>query len=67
MDKTFAILIDSKTGTMGGAWLDMPATKEQLHAAMKSVGITTDSPQDFIIRGYSDNEQNQISQHHNMV
>ena len=38
MDETFAILIDSKTrfetGTAGGFWLDMPATKEQLHAAI---------------------------------
>ena len=67
MDKTFAILIDSKTGTTGGAWLDMPATKEQLHAAMESVGITADNPQDFVIRGYSDNEQNHIALPHDMV
>ena len=67
MDKTFAILIDSKTGITGGAWLDMPATKEQLHAAMESVGITANNPQDFIIRGYSDNEQNHIALPHDMV
>ena len=67
MDETFAILIDSKTGTTGGAWLDMPATKEQLHAAMESVGITADNPQDFIIRGYSDNEQNHVALPHDMV
>ena len=67
MDKTFAILIDSKTGTTGGAWLDMPATKEQLHAAMESVGITADNPQDFVIHGYSDNEQNHIALPHDMV
>ena len=67
MNETFAILIDSKTGTTGGAWLDMPATKEQLHAAMESVGITADNPQNFIIRGYSDNEQNHIALPHDMV
>ena len=67
MNETFAILIDSKTGTTGGAWLDMPATKEQLHAAMESVGITADNPQDFVIRGYSDNEQNHIALPHDMV
>lgn len=67
MGETFAILIDSKTGTTDGAWLDMPATKEQLHAAMESVGITADNPQNFIIRGYSDNEQNHIALPHDMV
>lgn len=71
MDKTFAILIDSKTrfetGTAGGFWLDMPATKEQLHTAMESVGITADNQQDFIIRGYSDNEQTHIALPHDLV
>ncbi len=71
MDETFAILIDSKTrfetGTAGGFWLDMPATKEQLHAAMESVGITADNPQDFFIRGYIDNEQNHIALPHDLV
>ena len=30
----------------------MPTTTEQLHAAMESVGITADNPQDFFINGY---------------
>ena len=34
----------------------MPATKEQLHEAMRSVGITADNPQEFFIHGYSDRE-----------
>ena len=54
----FAILIDSRTrfetGEPGGYWLSMPATKEQLHEAMQSVGITADNPQDFFIHGYKD-------------
>lgn len=53
----FAILIDSRTrfetGEPGGYWLSMPATKEELHKAMRSVGITADNPQDFFIHGYS--------------
>ena len=52
----FAILIDSRTrfetGEPGGYWLSMPATKEQLHEAMQSVGITADNPQEFFIHGY---------------
>lgn len=71
MDETFAILIESKsrfeTGTAGGFWLDMPATKEQLHAAMESVGITANNPQDFFIRGYMDNEHNHIALPHDLV
>lgn len=52
MSETFSILIDSRsrfeTGQPGGVWLSMPTTTEQLHEAMKSVGITADNPQDFL-------------------
>ena len=60
MSETFSILIDSRsrfeTGQPGGAWLSMPTTTEQLHAAMKSVGITAENPQDFFINGFSNTE-----------
>ena len=71
MSEQFSILIDSRsrfeTGQPGGTWLDMPATKEQLHEAMKSVGITADNSQDFFIRGYSDNEDRHIALPYDMV
>jgi antirestriction protein ArdC len=61
MSEQFSILIDSRsrfeTGQPGGAWLPMPTTAEQLHEAMKSVGITADNPQDFFINGFSYPEQ----------
>ena len=67
----FAILIDSRTrfetGEPGGYWLSMPATKEQLHEAMRSVGITADNPQDFFIHGYSDREDRHIALPYDMV
>ena len=67
----FAILIDShtrfETGEPGGYWLSMPATKEQLHEAMRSVGITADNPQDFFIHGYSDREDRHIALPYDMV
>lgn len=51
MNEQFSILIDSRarfeTGEQGGVWLSMPTTTEQLHEAMRSVGITADNPQDF--------------------
>ena len=60
MSEQFSILIDSRsrfeTGAPGGAWLPMPATQEQLHAAMRSVGITTDNPQDFFVGGFANTE-----------
>ena len=34
---------------------------------MESVGITADNQQDFIIRGYSDNEQTHIALPHDLV
>ena len=60
MSEQFSILIDSRsrfeTGEQGGAWLPMPATREQLHAAMRSVGITADNPQDFFVGGFANTE-----------
>lgn len=61
MSETFSILIDSRsrfeTGEPGGAWLSMPTTTEQLHAAMRSVGISAENPQDFFINGFANTEQ----------
>ena len=61
MSETFSILIDSRsrfeTGQPGGAWLSMPTTTEQLHAAMRSVGISAENPQEFFINGFSNTEQ----------
>ena len=71
MSEQFSILIDSRTrfetSEPGGVWLSMPTTKEQLHEAMRSVGITADNPQDFSIRGYSDDPDNHIALPYEMV
>ena len=71
MSEQFSIMIGNRSrfeaGDPGGYWLDMPATKEQLHEAMKSVGITADNPQDFSIRGYSDNPEKHIALPYDMV
>ena len=60
MSEQFSILIDSRsrfeTGAPGGAWIPMPATQEQLHAAMRSVGIAADNPQDFFVGGFANTE-----------
>ena len=60
MNEQFSILIDSRirfeTGKPGGEWLSIPTTAEQLHATMKSVGITAENPQDFFINGFANTE-----------
>lgn len=71
MSEQFSIMIGNRSrfeaGDPGGYWLDMPATKEQLHEAMKSVGITADNPQDFSIRGFSDDPEKHIALPYDMV
>lgn len=71
MDGQFSIMIGNRSrfeaGDPGGYWLDMPATKEQLQGAMQSVGITADNPQDFSIRGYSDDPEKHIALPYEMV
>ncbi|HFL3599768.1 TPA: YodL domain-containing protein [Clostridioides difficile] len=71
MNKPFEILIDSRTrfetGEPGGVWLPLPATAEQLHDAMKSVGITAENPQDFIIHGFSCPEDRHLALPYDLV
>ena len=71
MDGQFSIMIGNRSrfeaGDPSGYWLDMPATKEQLHEAMQSVGITADNPQDFSIRGYSDDPEKHFALPYEMV
>ena len=71
MSEQFSIMIGDRSrfeaGDPGGYWLDMPATKEQLHEAMQSVGITADNPQDFSIRGFSDDPEKHIALPYEMV
>ena len=71
MSEQFSIMIGNRSrfeaGDPSGYWLDMPATKEQLHEAMQSVGITADNPQDFTIRGFSDDPEKHIALPYDMV
>ena len=43
---------DGKTGV----WLDLPATAEQVQAAMGQIGVTQDNPWDYFISGFSSPE-----------
>ena len=50
MSEQFSILLGNhsrlEAGQTDGAWLPMPATTEQLHDAMRNIGVTAENPQD---------------------
>lgn len=56
MSEHFSALIQNRTefekGNPAGVWLDLPATKEQLHEAMKTLNISAANPQDFRLHGH---------------
>jgi len=57
VNEVFSILIDNRaeaqSGGPHGYWLSLPATAEQVQAAMKEIHISADNPQDFFIDGIS--------------
>ena len=61
MSEQFSILLGNhsrlEAGQTDGAWLPMPATTEQLHEAMRNIGVTADNPQDLFVGGFANTEQ----------
>ena len=64
MKDDFSVLIQNRTefekGNPATVFLSLPATKEELHEAMKALNITADNPQDFFLNGYSTAEGRRI-------
>ena len=64
MKDDFAVLIQNRTefgkGNPAGVYLSLPATKKELHEAMKALNITADNPHDFFLNGYSTDENRRI-------
>ena len=64
MKDDFSVLIQNRTefekGNPAGVFLSLPATKEELHEAMKALNITADNPHDFFLNGYSTDEKRRI-------
>ncbi|WP_300416909.1 LPD25 domain-containing protein [uncultured Oscillibacter sp.] len=52
MSEVFSIQV-SKHGTDRHVWLDLPATREQVAAAMGQIGVTQDNPWDYSVTGFS--------------
>ena len=64
MKDDFTLLIQNRTefekGNPTTVFLSLPATKEELHEAMKALNITADNPQDFFLNGYSTADNRRI-------
>ena len=64
MKDDFSVLIQNRTefekGNPAGVFLSLPATKDELHKAMKALNITAQKPQDFFLNGYSTDEKRRI-------
>ena len=61
MSEQFSILLGNhsrlEAGQTDGVWLSMPATTEQLHEAMRNIGVTSENPQDLFVGGFANTEQ----------
>ena len=61
MSEQFSVLLGNhsrlEAGQTDGAWLPMPATTEQLHDAMRNIGVTAENPQDLFVGGFANTEQ----------
>ena len=61
MSEQFSILLGNhsrlEAGQTDGAWLPMPATTEQLHDAMRNIGVTAENPQDLFVGDFANTEQ----------
>ncbi len=60
MSEVFSIQI-SKHGTDRHIWLDLPATTEQVQAAMGQIGVTQDNPWDYTVSGFSVPERRHLA------
>lgn len=59
MSEVFSIQLSNHTTQPDGktgVWLDLPATAEQVQAAMGQIGVTQDNPWDYFISGFSSPE-----------
>ena len=61
MSEQFSILLGNhsrlEAGQTNGVWLSMPTTTEQLHEAMRNIGVTAEKPQDLFVGGFANTEQ----------
>ena len=53
MSELFSIQLQNRQHQgRDGVWLDLPTTTEQVQAALRQIGISSDNPQGLFISGY---------------
>ena len=54
MSELFSIRLQNRQQQGGdGVWLDLPTTTEQVQAALRQIGSSSDNPQGLFISGYT--------------
>ena len=68
MSELFSIQLQNRQQQGGdGVWLDLPTTTEQVQAALRQIGISSDNPQGLFISGYFAEEEKRFAIPYNMV
>lgn len=68
MSELFSIQLQNRQQQgRDGVWLDLPTTTEQLQAALRQIGISSDNPQGLFISGYFAEEEKRFAIPYNMV
>ena len=58
MSELFSIQLQNRQQQgRDGVWLDLPTTTEQVQAALRQIGISSDNPQGLFISGYFAEEE----------
>ncbi len=68
MSELFSIQLQNRQQQgRDGVWLDLPTTTEQVQAALRQIGISSDNPQGLFISGYFAQEEKRFAIPYNMV
>ena len=68
MSELFSIQLQNRQQQGGdGVWLDLPTTTEQVQAALRQIGISSDNPQGLFISGYFAEEEKRFAIPYNMI
>ena len=68
MSELFSIQLQNRQQQgRDGVWLDLPTTTEQVQAALRQIGISSDNPQGLFISGYFAEEEKRFAIPYNMV
>lgn len=68
MSELFSIQLQNRQQQgRDGVWLDLPTTTEQVQAALRQIGISSDNPQGLFISGYFAEKEKRFAIPYNMV